>query len=289
MAENTRDIKRRIRSIKSTEQITKAMEMVAAARLRRAQERVEAARPYSQKFDELVRRIAGSFTELTHPLFIPRERHKVAYAVFTSDRGLCGAFNSHVIRRAEAEVAREEDASLVIIGRRGRDYFRRRDYNIKSEILDLGDEPSVTQALEIAKTLVDLYEKKLVDEVNLVFTEFITTGRQEPVVFKLLPLTAPVSDEGEGVSGDDTDYIIEPDPQGVLDMMLPRFIEAVIYRSLLEAKTSEHASRMIAMNNATDSAGEMIDQLTLLSNKLRQAAITSEIAEIVGGADALKG
>ncbi len=290
MAEHTRDIKRRIRSIKNTEQITKAMEMVAAARLRRAQERVEAARPYSQKIDELIKRLAGTFSEITHPLFLSRKRHNVGYAVFTSDRGLCGAFNSHVIRRAEAEMAQEEEATLIVIGRRGRDYFRRRDYNLVAEFLAIGDEPIVSQAHGIARTLVELYEGNIVDEVNLVYTEFISTGRQQPVVFKLLPLTTPqIKEEDEMFEDTIPDYIIEPSPQGVLEMLLPRFIEAEIFRALLEAKTSEHAARMIAMSNATENAGEMIDQLTLLSNKLRQAAITKEIAEIVGGADALKG
>lgn len=290
MAEHTRDIKRRIRSIKNTEQITKAMEMVAAARLRRAQERVESARPYSQKIDDLIKRLAETFSEITHPLFLPRERRNVGYAVFTSDRGLCGAFNSHVIRRAEIEMAKEDEAGLIIIGRKGRDYFRRRNYNFLAEFLAIGDKPMVSQAQGIARTLVELYKGNIVDEVNLVYTEFISTGKQQPVVFKLLPLTAPQIEEGQERDEDTIpDYIIEPNPQGVLEMLLPRFIEAEVFRAQLEAKASEEAARMIAMSNATENAKEMIDQLTLLGNKLRQAAITKEIAEIVGGAEALKG
>jgi F-type H+-transporting ATPase subunit gamma len=291
LAEHVRDIKRRIRSIQNTEQITKAMEMVAAARLRHAQERVESARPYSEKIDELIRRLAENTSEITHPLFIPRERHKVGYVVFTSDSGLCGAFNSHVIRRAEVEMsAQEVDVSLVIVGRKGRDYFRRRNHTFLAEFLAIGDKPLMSQARGIAGALVDLYNGNIVDEVNLVYTEFISTGRQQPVMFKLLPLTAPQIEESEERDeGAVSDYIIEPDAQSVLEMLLPRFIEAEIFRAQLEAKASEEAARMLAMGNATENAKEMIDQLTLLSNKLRQAAITREISEIVGGAEALKG
>ncbi len=288
MAENLRDIKRRIRSIKNTEQITKAMEMVAAARLRKAQARVEQARPYTVEIDGLIKRVAGAFSDLTHPLFLSRERHQVGYVVFTSDRGLCGAYNSHVIRRAEVEMAQEEEAGVIVIGRKGRDYFRSRDYNILAEFLALGEKPAVDQARGIARTLVDLYVGNIVDEVNLVYTEFITTGRQQPVVYKLLPLSQPSADDGEE-NDTQLDYIIEPSPKDVLAMLLPRFIEGEVFRAILESKASEEAARMIAMSSATDNAGEMIEQLTLLGNKLRQAAITSEIAEIVGGADALKG
>ncbi|HHW28965.1 MAG TPA: ATP synthase F1 subunit gamma [Syntrophomonadaceae bacterium] len=287
MGENLRDIKRRIRSIKNTEQITKAMEMVAAARLRHAQERVEQARPYSQEIDGLIKRVAGSFSDLTHPLFEVRERQNVGYVVFTSDRGLCGAFNSHVIRKVEMELAQEKEAGLIIIGRKGRDYFRRRKYNILSEFVNIGDDPAVDQARGIARTLVDLYTGNIVDEVNLVYTEFISTGKQQPVVYKLLPLAQPSAEKSNDTKI--IDYIIEPSPEDVLAMLLPRFIEAEVYRAVLESRASEEASRMIAMSQAKENAGEMIEQLTLLSNKLRQAAITKEISEIVGGAEALKG
>lgn len=290
MAEQTRDIKRRIRSIQNTEQITKAMQMVAAARLRRAEERVASSRPYSEKIDELIKRVAENFGELSHPFFLPRERRNVGYVVFTSDRGLCGGYNSHIIRRAELAMAQDEQAGIIIVGAKGRDYFRRREYNLLAEFLALGDKPSVAQAEGIAKTLVELYKGNIVDEVNLVYTEYISTGKQQPVVYKLLPLTAPeLEDEEEGDTDRIPDYIIEPNPQGVLDMLLPRFINALVFRALQESKASEEAVRMVAMSSATENAREMIDDLTLLANKLRQAGITSEISEIVGGADALKG
>jgi len=249
-----RDIKRRIRSIKNTEQITKAMEMVAAARLRHAQERVEQARPYSQEIDGLIKRVAGSFSDLTHPLFEVRERQNVGYVVFTSDRGLCGAFNSHVIRKTEMELAKEKEAGLIIIGRKGRDYFRRRKYNIISEFVNIGDDPAVDQARGIARTLVDLYTGNIVDEVNLVYTEFISTGKQQPVVYKLLPLAQPSTEKSKDTKI--IDYIIEPSPQDVLEMLLPRFIEAEVYRAVLESRASEEASRMVAMSQAKENAGE---------------------------------
>lgn len=265
--------------------------MVATARLRHAKERVAAARPYAREIQGMIKRIAGASTEFTHPLLIPRERKRVGYVVFTSDRGLCGAFNAHVIRRAEVGLAQEDDAGVVIIGRKGRDYFRRTKYNLVAEFLAIGDEPALAQSLGIAKTLVKLYEGHTFDEINLVFTEFISMGRQSPTVMKLLPVEAPADEEIDEESAGDylDDYIIEPSPQGVLEMLLPRFIEAEVFRALLEAKASEHASRMMSMTQATDNAKEMIEQLTLLSNKARQAAITSEISEIVGGAEALKG
>lgn len=266
------------------------MQMVAAARLRRAEARVGSARPYSEKIDELIKRVAENFGEISHPFFIPRERHNVGYVVFTSDRGLCGGYNSHIIRRAELAIAQDEQAGIIIVGAKGRDYFRRRDYNLLAEFLALGDKPTVTQAEGIARTLVELYKGNIVDEVNLVYTEYISTGKQQPVVYKLLPLTAPeLEEEEEGDTDTIPDYIIEPNPQGVLDMLLPRFINALVFRALQESKASEEAVRMVAMSSATENAKEMIEDLALLANKLRQAGITSEISEIVGGADALKG
>jgi len=263
--------------------------MVATARLRRAKERVVAARPYAREIQGMIKRVAGSSTKISHPLLLPRERKSVGYVVFTSDRGLCGAFNSHVINRAEIGLAQEENAGVVVIGRKGRDYFRRTKYNLVAEFLAIGDEPALAQALGIARTLVELYKGHTFDEINLVFTEFISMGRQRPAVMKLFPIEASADAEepdGDAINGD---YIIEQNLQDVLEMLLPRFIEAEVYRALLEAKASEHASRMMSMTQATDNAREMIEQLTLLSNKARQAAITSEISEIVGGAEALKG
>jgi F-type H+-transporting ATPase subunit gamma len=286
MPEQVRDIKRRIRSIKNTQQITKAMEMVAAARLRRAQEKVVAARPYAREIAGMIGRLLPIISEITHPLLVPRERKRVGYVLMTSDRGLCGAFNSHVIRRAHVALAEEKESSLIAIGRKGRDFFRRRGYRLLAEFIALGDEPTVAQTKEIARVLIELYEGDFLDEINLIYMEFVSTGRQRPVVIKLLPVDTAIYGESQPEAM--RDYVFEPDPETLLGMLLPRFIESQIYRAVLEAKASEHAARMMAMGAATENAGEMIRDLTLSFNKARQAAITKEISEIVGGADALK-
>lgn len=287
MAEHVRDIKRRIRSIQSTEQITKAMEMVAAVRLRRAQERVEAARPYAGEIRSMIERLVATFEELTHPLLSPREDRRTGYVVFTSDRGLCGAFNAHVMRLAQDAMRERETRSLVAIGRKGRDYFRRRDYDILVDFVGLGDEPSMDKAREIVRAVLNLYNNNVLDEIYLVYTQFFSTGKQRPVINRLLPVDSFTGGEDQGARI--VDYIFEPDPERVLDIVLPRFVEAQVYRALLEAKASEFAARMLAMGNATENAKEIISQLTLSFNKARQAAITKELAEIVGGAEALKG
>jgi F-type H+-transporting ATPase subunit gamma len=287
MAEQVRDIKRRIRSIKSTQQITKAMEMVAATRLRRAREKVVAARPYAREIQGMIRRLLPAIPDVAHPLLEPHKSHRVGYVVMTSDRGLCGGFNGHVIRQAQVLLAQEKEYALIILGRKGRDFFRRRGYRLLAEFIALGDDPIVAQTREIAQALLDLYEKNLVDEINLIYMEFISTGRQRSKVTRLLPVEAPTVDE----TGQEwiNDYFFEPEPEKVLDMLLPRFIIGQIYNAMLESKASELAARMIAMGAASENAMEMIDQLTLSFNKARQAAITKELSEIVGGADALKG
>ncbi len=287
MPEQMRDIKRRIRSIKNTEQITKAMEMVAAARLRRAQSRVESARPYAEEIRKMAGRIAASLEDVSHPLLVEREVRNAGFVVFTSDRGLCGAFNARVIRFAQ-DVLKERDArSIVAVGRKGRDFFRRRGYDLLADFTGIGDEPGVDAAREVVRSILKLYESGALDEINLVYTEFVSTSRQRPVVRRLLPIEIPTGDGNESRRADD--YIYEPGPERVLDIVLPRFVEAQVYRAMLEAKVSEHAARMLAMGNATENAGEMISQLTLSFNKARQAAITKELSEIVTGAEALKG
>jgi F-type H+-transporting ATPase subunit gamma len=286
MPETMRDIKRRIRSIKNTQQITKAMEMVAAARLRRAQERVDANTPYIEEIKGIIHRLVVSFQGIDHPFLSPRERRSVGYVVFTSDRGLCGAFNAHIIRKTQNALAAEEaEGKLIAVGRKGRDYFRRRGYSFLAEFLNIGDNPTIGQAREIARSLTKFFEDGVLDEINLIYMKFISVGRQQPTMARLLPVELGERPEQERLV---RDYIIEPDVATFLNLTMPRFLEAQIYRVLLESKASEHASRMVAMSNATDNAGEMIRQLILSFNKARQAAITKEISEIVGGAEALK-
>ena len=202
--------------------------------------------------------------------------------------GLCGGFNGQVSRYTQILLAQQQENAVITVGRKGRDYFRRRGYRLLAEFVAVGDEPTVGQTREIAQALLDLYDKELVDEINLVYMEFVSAGKQRPTVAKLLPLeVSPTVEE----SGHELlrDYFFEPEPEEVLDMLLPRFIVGKIYSALLESKASEMAARMIAMGAASENALEMIDQLTLSFNKARQAAITKELSEIVGGADALRG
>ncbi len=287
MPEQVRDIKRRIRSVKSTQQITKAMEMVAAARLRRAQEKAVAARPYAREIQDMIRRLLPAVNMVTHPLLAPRKGHRVCCVVLTSDRGLCGGFNGQVTRYAQGLLAQQQEHAVIPVGRRGRDYFKRRGYRLLTEFIAVGDEPTVAQTREIAQALLDLYDKNLVDEIDLVYTEFVSAGKQRPAVVKLLPVEAPDGEEPEHELR--WDYSFAMEPEAVLDMLLPRFIVGKIYSALLESKASEQAARMIAMGAASENALEMIDQLTLSFNKARQAAITKELSEIVGGAAALRG
>lgn len=278
---SARDLRRRIKSIKSTQQITKAMKMVAAAKLRRAQERVIAARPFAGKIQEVMARLIAANSGVSHPLLEVREPKTTCYVVVSGDRGLCGGYNANILR-LNYNMLYQKPGSLVTIGRKGRDFFRRRGYDIKSEFIGIGEDITFGIAKEIGQTLVDYYVKGIFDEVYLVFTEFKSAMTQKPSSMKLLPVEPP----SEGAGGQ-VDYIYEPDPETMLGELLPKYINTTIYRALLESKASEEGARMTAMGSATDNASEMIDKLTLSLNRARQAAITKEISEIVGGANAL--
>lgn len=277
-----RDLRRRIKSIKSTQQITKAMKMVAAAKLRKAQERVIAARPFASKLQEVLARLTASSSSVSHPLLEVREVKNICYVLVTADRGLCGGYNANIIR-TNAGLLNEKPGSMVAIGRKGRDFFRRRGIDIKAEFVGLGEEIPFSAAKEIGQVLVDYYVKGVFDEIYLVFTEFKSAITQRPVTMKLLPVEPPKNDGNVNT----IDYIYEPEPEQLLAELLPKYIETTIYRALLEAKASEQGARMTAMGSATDNATEMIGKLTLSLNRARQAAITKEISEIVGGANAL--
>ncbi|KYH33612.1 ATP synthase F1 subunit gamma [Neomoorella mulderi] len=280
---NMRDLKRRIRSIRSTQHITRAMKMVAAAKLRKAQAQVTAARPYAEKLEEVIGRLTGAVDPETQPLAAAREVKKAGYVLITGDRGLAGGYNANLIRLTEERLqAEERPVALVTVGRKGRDYFRRRRVEIVRSFTDIGDEPDLIQARELARQLVELYLEGSLDEVNLIYTRFYSALRQVPRIDRLLPIQA----SGAGEEGGD--YIYEPSPAEVLKSLLPRYCEIKVYQALLEAKASEHGARMTAMDNATENAAEMIDKLTLSFNRARQAAITREIVEVVAGADALK-
>ena len=284
---SARDIRRRIRSVKNTQQITKAMKMVAAAKLRRAQEAVIAARPYAVKLTEVLGRVANAAGDVSHPLLEVRDGKKVAYIVITADRGLCGGFNSNTIRYAVRELKNIDNPSIIAVGRKARDYFKRLDnVQIAASYVGLGEYVHFGQAQEIAKFVIEKYTEGEFDSVYLVFSEFINTLTQRPTKQKLLPVEPPKQkQEKEGVSAT---YTFEPSPEVVLSELLPKYIEVSLYRAILESKAGEQGARMTAMDSATSNAKEMIDKLTLSFNRARQAAITKELAEIVGGAAALE-
>lgn len=284
-----REFKRRIRSVQSTQQITKAMKMVAAAKLRRAQENAENSRPYTETLQGTLARLSGVAYDVRHPLLDKREEvRKVGYVVVTSDRGLCGAYNANIIRTANVTIAEDErnvQTGIIAVGRKARDFFRKRG-GVDAEFINLGDNVSYADAREIAQYVMNAYENGELDEVNLVYARFVNALRQVPTLVKLLPLETPQEDE-EQESGRVVDYIYEPSAEDILLTLLPKYVGSEIYHAMLEGKASEHGARMTAMGNATENAGEIIDALTLEMNKVRQAAITDEILDIVGGAEAL--
>lgn len=281
---NIREIKRRIRAISNIQHVTGAMKMVAAAKLRRAQSQVWAARPYAQKTAEVAGRLALSPNAQMLPLVASREVKKTAYVLIVGDKGLAGAYNANLIHLTEDRLVKEgQPAGLVVVGRKGLQYFRRRPVEILKYYVDIGDEPDLSLARELARQLMDIFLSGQVDEVNLIYARFISALRNIPQVERLLPIETP------SVEGTETiDYIYEPEPVGVLEAILPRYCEIKVYQALLEAKASELSARMVAMEGATKNSGEMIEQLTLSFNKARQAAITTELLEVATGAEALK-
>lgn len=290
-----RDIRRRIASVRSTQQITKAMKMVAAAKFRRAQESLLATRPYGTKMLEVLSSLAARTATEAHPLLARREQKRLEVVVFTSDRGLCGAFNMNLIQRAEQfmeeEKGKTEELALSFIGRKARDYFRRRKGNIRREYVNLFGKVDYPLAERIGQELVRDYSAGKTDGIYLLYSEFRSVIQQRTVLRKILPVTPQVSLEApEPVAAGATkvEYLYEPSEGEILDRILPLYVDVQIYQALLESVASEYGARMTAMENATRNASEMIDKLTLIYNKARQAAITKELIEIVSGADALK-
>jgi F-type H+-transporting ATPase subunit gamma len=278
----TQDIRRRIRSVRNMQQITKAMKMVAAAKLRKAQLKLNAARPYARQLQGVLERLAQAPVDDIHPLLKKRPVQKVVYVLITSDGGLCGGYNANLIRKTSGLIAKsQQEVKLVAVGRKGRDFFRRGKIEFLAEFTRLGDNPTYNQAKEIAQKVIDLYEQGEADEVYLLYTEFVTAMTQRPSQIKLLPIEQPVGKLGR-------QYIFEPSAGEILDSLLPKYIETQIFRTMLEGKASEQGARMTAMSSATDNAKDMIDRLSLAMNRARQAAITTEISEIVSGAAALE-
>ncbi len=283
---NTIDIRRRIRSVKNTQQITRAMKMVAAAKLRRAQDRMFAARPYAAALREVLSSVASRVEPLHQPLLQAREEHNVLLLVITADKGLCGAFNSNIIRAA-LNAMREHNwtsVQLLPIGRKALDYFRRRTIPIRSEATQVFQALTLGTAHGIAEDLIDDFVSEKVDAVYAVYNEFKSIIAQRVHVDRLLPIER-VWDE----VGTEMDYLYEPNPAEILNALLPKHIEFQLYRMLLESAAAEQGARMTAMEAATKNASDMIDHLTLTYNRIRQASITKEIIEIVSGAAAQEG
>lgn len=283
-----RDIQKRINSVKSTRQITKAMKMVAAARLRKAQNQAERMRPYSEKMSEMLASLASAATgELSHPYFEKRDVRKQTLVLITSDRGLCGSFNTNLIRTATnwLEERDKDKVELICVGRRGYMWFRRRPWRIAHSYNEFNAQLDFPIIRDLVNYLTNRFVCGKTDEINFLYTKFISTANCKVTLEKYLNIERP--EAGEGSSGGD--YIFEPSPNAIYQDLLPRYALVKAQSALANSFASEHATRMMAMTMATNNAGEMIDMLTLQFNKARQAAITKEILEVVSGAEALKG
>lgn len=282
------DLKRRIKSVENTRQITRAMKLVAGAKLRRAQERAESSRSYFDTIRQVMQRASASAgSAAKQQLFAERAVKTTGYVVVTSDRGLAGPFNANVLRYAAGRMrSGDGQASVFAVGRKGRDAYRRRRLTIHDEFVGLGDDVHYSQAKAVADAIMGRFQAGEVDRVELVYTHFINAMTQRPAHVQLLPVRPPSADEG--ASRDDASYVFEPDPETVLADLVPRYIEVQVYGALLESKASEHGARMTAMDAASKNSDELLRKMTLSRNRLRQAAITREIAELVGGAAALE-
>jgi F-type H+-transporting ATPase subunit gamma len=278
------DIRRRIRSVKSTQQITKAMKMVSAAKLRRAQEAMFAARPYARKMLQVLNSVATRASPEAHPLLQQRGHERLLLVVITADKGLCGAFNANIIRTAARFAAerREGQVELSLVGRKGRDALRRRALRIRSERVGAFLPLRYATARELGRELIAAFTSGEADEVFLVYNEFKSVIQQRLVVDRLLPIERHVLSPQQPA----VDYLYEPEPAGILASLLPRHVEVQLWKALLESQAAEHGARMTSMDAATNNASEMIERLTLHMNKVRQAAITKEIIEVVSGAGA---
>jgi F-type H+-transporting ATPase subunit gamma len=288
------DIRRRIRAVKSTQQITKAMKMVAASKLRRAQERIQHARPYAIQMQRVLKSLASRVDSTAHPLLDDRRQQRAGgralLFIITADRGLCGSFNTNVIKAAATFITerRDREVTVGLVGRRGRDYFARRGFDIRYERVNLFANLRFDDAKAIAGAGIDAFVNVEVDSVSLVYNEFKSVMQQRVVVDQVLPIPrgafggAPESPTAPAI-----EYLYEPEPNVLFRHLIPNYVEVQVYRALLESAAAEHAARMTAMDAATRNSAEMIDQLTLYMNKVRQAAITREIIEVVSGAGAL--
>jgi F-type H+-transporting ATPase subunit gamma len=282
-----RDIRRRIRSVRNTAQITKAMELVAASRMRRAQQRVLASRPYASAMRAMIHQLgtARREGEVLHPLLQQRPtQRRVGLVMLTTDRGLAGALNTNVIRRGtEFLLDTDHETELVTVGRKGQDFMARRGRSIRATFTRLGDRPEYMAIVPIARIIVEDFENGRIDAAYVLYPRFVSTLSQRPQIDQILPITPPAAEAGQRVA----EYIYEPDPRAILDELLPRYVEVQIYQAVLETIASEQSARMVAMRAANDNAKDLIDSLTLTYNRVRQAAITREVTEIASAANAM--
>jgi len=286
-----RDILRKIGAVKKTKQITRAMNMVAAARLRSTQRKMEDFEPYAEKFSEVLQNLASRLDPEIHPLLVRKEGiSRVELLHFTSDRGLCGSFNANSIATVEKwlkeQKAKGMACGLTVVGRKGRDYFRKKDYKITGTYTNIYGTVDISFANKMTSGFADRFLNDEVDEVYMVFSRYVSMAKQEPTLVKLIPIEPPKKEE---CPGEAADYLCEPSAETLLVELLPKYVSVQIYNAFLQQETSEHAARMAAMDNATKNCSEMLEHLTLVYNKARQAAITAELMDIVGGAEALRG
>lgn len=291
MAAGERALKRRIKVVKNTQQITKAMKMVAAAKLKVAQTKIEAAAPYTDKMEEILNNLLQATQDLTHPLTETRnEIKRVLVVVYTSDRGLCGSFNTNMIRKAQSFIkelqSEGKDVAIYAVGKRGYNFFSKRNYHIQDHEEGLQPSLSFLEAKEISQKIKDLYVNEIYDIVHMCYPKFINTVSIVPSIRQFLPLEPEMPDEEQTASH--ADYIFEPEAEELFNSLIPRYVDMQFYRLLIESLTSEFAARMTAMTAATDNADEVIRDLTIKYNKMRQSAITAELLDIVGGANALE-
>ncbi len=293
---STREIRRRIKSVKNIAQVTRTMQMVASSKMRRAQERVQQSRPYSEQLRELVSRLARvTGEEVGGEIALLKQRpvRRIGFVVITPDRGLCGALPSNINRKAAttsieeqrrfAEQGERPAVDYVVVGRKARDFVMRNQLHLIAEFTNYGDRPSLMDATAIAQVAVDAFLKGEVDVVYLVYAKFISTVNQQPTVIQLLPVQPPIEQSGESIT---VEYIYEPDAASIYQALLPRYVDVQVYQAMLEAVASEQSARMVAMKNATDNANDLIQDLTLTYNKARQASITTQILEVVAGGEA---
>jgi len=287
-----RDILRKIKAVKKTRQITKAMNMVAAARLRGVQQKMERFGPYAGKFAEVLSNLASRIEPDIHPLLVKREEiHRVELIHFTSDRGLCGSFNTNLINTGEKwlreQLGKGTDCSLTVVGKKGRDYFKKTQYPLTAGHVNVYGKVDMPFVNQMTRGFIDRFMTGEVDEVYMMYSKFISMARQQPVLVKLIPIEPPAREESMQHAGA-TEYLCEPTAEELLVELLPMHVSVQIYNAFLQNETSEHAARMAAMDNASKNCSELIQNLTLVYNKARQAAITAELMDIVGGAEALK-